>query len=211
MRGVGVDAKTLLEYIDVVMKITRPYTMSARADAVRETRERILEATMSVAAVKPLAALTLGDVASLAEVTVQTVLRQFDSRERLLYAVAEHAASQVNQERVTRVGDVEAAVRTVVAHYERRGDAVLVLLAQDQWDARVQAVTDNGRAFHRRWVTEVFAPQLNAHPEREAVLDLLVVSTDIYTWKLLRRDRRLSQARTHARMLRLVRAVLEGA
>ena len=211
METPGVDLKAHLEYTRVVMKATRSYTMSVRADAVRETRWRILEATLSVAAVKPLAALTLGDVAAQAEVTVQTVLRQFDSREGLLDAAAEHAAAQVEQERVTRAGDVDAAVRTVVAHYERRGDAVLVLLAQDRWDARVQAVTDNGRAFHRRWVAKVFAPQLNAHLEREAVLDLLVVSTDIYTWKLLRRDRRLSQARTHARMLRLVRAVLEGA
>ena len=203
--------KALLEYTAVVMKATRSYTMSARADAVRETRDRILEATLAVAAAKPLAALTLGDVASLAEVTVQTVLRHFDSREQLLDVAANHAAAQVKQERATCVGDVEAAVRTVVAHCERRGDAVLVLLAQDQWDARVQAVTDTGRAFHRRWVAEVFAPQIEAHPQREAVLDLLVVSTDIYTWKLLRRDRRLSQARTSARMLRLVRAVLEGA
>lgn len=193
------------------MKITRPYTMSARAEAVAQNRERILEATLSVAAAKPLAALTLGDVASLAEVTVQTVLRQFDSRERLVDAAVEHAAAQVEQERITRVGDVEAAVRTVVAHYERRGDAVLVLLAQDQWDPRVKAITDKGRTFHRRWVTKVFSPQIDAHPAREAVLDLLVVSTDVYTWKLLRRDRRLSQARTYARMLRLVRGVLEGA
>ena len=203
--------KAALEYTPVLMKVTRSYTMSARAEAVRETRERILEATLSVAAVKPLAALTLGDVALQAKVTVQTVLRQFDSRDQLLDAAAEHAAAQVERERTTRVGDVEAAVRTVMAHYERRGDAVLVLLAQDRWDARVQAVTDNGRAFHRRWVAEAFGPQLNAHPERDAILDLLVVSTDIYTWKLLRRDRRLSEARTHARMLRLVRAVLEGA
>lgn len=211
MNTIDVDIKLALEYTSVVMKATRSYTMSARAEAVRETRERILEATLTVAAVKPLAALTLGDVASRAEVTVQTVLRQFDSRERLLDAAADRAAGQVEQERVTGVGDVEAAVRTVVAHYERRGDAVLVLLAQDHWDARVRAVTDNGRAFHRRWVAEVFAPHLEAHPERAAVLDLLVVSTDIYTWKLLRRDRQLSRARTHARMLRLVRAVLEGA
>ena len=40
------------------------------------------------------------------------------------------------------------------------------------------------------------------------LVDLLVVATDVYTWKLLRRDRRLSVARTRERMEALVRAVL---
>ncbi len=185
--------------------------MSARADAAHATRTRILDATFAAAATRPLAAVTLADVASIAEVTVQTVLRQFESREGLFDAAVEHAGAQVEQERVTPAGDVEAAVSTVIDHYEQRGDAVLVLLAQDRWDARARAVTDNGRALHRRWVAEAFAPQLQAHLERDEVLDLLVVATDVYTWKLLRRDRRLSRARTHTRMVRLVRAVLVGA
>ena len=40
------------------------------------------------------------------------------------------------------------------------------------------------------------------------MVDLLVVATDVYTWKLLRRDRRLSVRRTCERMESLVRAVL---
>ena len=67
----------------------------------------------------------------------------------------------------------------------------------------------HGRAVHRRWVREVFGPLLPpAGPDRDEVLDLLVVATDVYTWKLLRRDRGLSAPRTRARTEALVRAVL---
>ena len=47
-------------------------------------------------------------------------------------------------------------------------------------------------------------------PARFAALtDLLVVATDVYTWKLLRRDRKLSQAQVERRLLRLVAAILD--
>lgn len=205
-----VDMKLELMSTVVVMKTSRKYTMSTRADGVRQTRTRILDAVLTVAAGKPLAALTLADVAAEAGVTAQTVLRQFESREGLLDAATEYGASHVEQERVTAPGDLDGAVATLLAHYELRGEAVLTLLAQERWDDRAREITDNGRAQHRRWVADAFAPQLTGHPDREALLDLLVVATDIYTWKLLRLDRRLPRARTHDRMARLVRAVLEG-
>lgn len=192
------------------MKTPRKYTMSVRADGVRQTRTRILEAALSVASAKPLAALTLADVAGEAGVSAQTVLRQFESREGLLDAAAEYGASQVEEERVTVPGDLDHALATLIAHYELRGEGVLALLAQERWDERAREITGNGRVLHRRWVADAFAPQLAGHPDRESLLDLLVVATDVYTWKLLRLDRRLSRARTHDRMARLVRAVLEG-
>jgi hypothetical protein len=58
-------------------------------------------------------------------------------------------------------------------------------------------------------VATVFAPYLDrAEPDDGPLLDLLVVATDVYTWKLLRRDRGLTRAATEARMLRLVEALL---
>ncbi|MDO9495274.1 MAG: helix-turn-helix domain-containing protein [Nocardioides sp.] len=192
------------------MKSARKYTMSARADQVRQTRTRILEAALTVAAAKPLAALTLADVAGEAGVSAQTVLRQFESREGLLDAATEYGATQVEEERVTVSGDLDHALATLLDHYELRGAGVLTLLAQERWDDRAREITGNGRALHRHWVAEAFGPQLSGAPDRDALLDLLVVATDVYTWKLLRLDRRLSRARTHDRMARLVRAVLEG-
>jgi hypothetical protein len=58
--------------------------------------------------------------------------------------------------------------------------------------------------MHRDWVRSTFAPVVAG---REDLLDLLVVATDVYTWKLLRRDRGHSRAITEQRMKTLVRAV----
>jgi hypothetical protein len=79
-------------------------------------------------------------------------------------------------------------------------------------DRDAGAVTDQGRRMHRDWVEQVFAPALDAQPEpeREAVTDLLVVATDLYTWKLLVRDRGLSRKDAEARVHRLINAILGG-
>jgi hypothetical protein len=54
----------------------------------------------------------------------------------------------------------------------------------------------------------VFAPF--AGP-RDPLIDLLVVATDVYTWKLLRLDRGYSRARTEHLINRMATALLEGA
>ncbi|MCW2758364.1 MAG: regulatory protein TetR, partial [Nocardioidaceae bacterium] len=73
----------------------------------------------------------------------------------------------------------------------------------------VAGITRGGKALHRTWVEEVFAPFLpDDAAAREESLDLLVVACDVTTWKLLRLDRELSRPHTQARMERLVRAVL---
>jgi hypothetical protein len=117
------------------------------------------------------------------------------------------AMVDAEDERRTPPGDVGAAVRIVVEHYERRGRTALLMLAQEGHDDVARKATDRGKAMHRTWVREAFSPAT----DDEAVLDLLVVATDVYTWKLLRLDRRLSRSRTQQRMTTLVRALLGAA
>jgi AcrR family transcriptional regulator len=149
------------------------------------------------------------EVASCARTSVQTVLRHFGSRDRLLDEAVKLASAEVVEERRTPVGDASAAVRTIVAHYERRGDFVLKLLSQES-NPRIAAVVGPGKVLHRTWVGQVFQPQLDARPgaDRDALIDLLVVATDVYAWKLLRRDRGLDRPTTQARMLALVTAIV---
>jgi AcrR family transcriptional regulator len=191
------------------MKTTRRYTMTARAEAVERTRLRILDATITLAESRLVSQISLDDIATEAGVSVQTLLRHFGNRAGLVDAARQHALAVVGEERRTPVGDPDAAVRTVLQHYERRGDTVLTMLAQEQVDAPTREVTDAGRAFHRSWVEEVFGPLLPDDPaEREERVDLLVVATDVYTWKLLRRDRGLSATTTERRVSAIVRALL---
>ena len=181
--------------------------MGARAQAVEETRRRILDAQISLVAERTFAEITLDTIADRAGVSVQTVLRQFGSRDALFASGLELAMTDVEDERRTPSGDADAAVRVVVDHYERRGRTALLMLAQEGYDEIARKVTDRGKAMHRTWVRDAFAPATHD----EAALDLLVVATDVYTWKLLRIDRGHSRAVTEQRMHDLVDAVLASA
>jgi AcrR family transcriptional regulator len=181
--------------------------MGARAEAVAATRRSIVHAVVGLASQHPFAEISLDDVAGRAGVSVQTVLRQFGSRDGLMDEAMDVAMTEVEESRRTPPGDVTAAVRTVMDHYEDRGRASLLLLGQETYDDLARRVTTRGKALHRDWVRAAFAPAT----DDEAVLDLLVVATDVYTWKLLRLDRRLSRAATERRMHHLVTAVLAGA
>jgi len=182
----------------------RAYTQTARAESSAATRQRIVEA--AVAAFGRLPEVTLADVAARAGVSVQTVLRHFGNRDTL---VAE-AMSTLADARAVPAGDPARAIRALYDQYERRGDANVRLLGKEDADPHVKHLMDRGRAMHRDWVERVFAPDLEAHPPaaRGALLDLLVVATDVYTWKLLRRDRGLSRRRAEARARQLVERIL---
>ena len=187
------------------MKTKRTYTMGARAQAVAETRLRIQEALLTLAATRAFPEISLDDIAREAGVSVQTILRQFGSRAGLIEEQIEFAINRVTEERAAPVGDVDVAMRVLLDHYENRGRTALLLLAQEQSDPQVKRVTERGRQMHRAWVESVFAPYADRD---DAVIDLLVVATDVYTWKLLRQDRALSRSRTEQQMKSLVSAVL---
>jgi AcrR family transcriptional regulator len=150
----------------------------------------------------------LAEVAERAGVSVQTLLRHFGTKEGLLEAGQRLAEQEVIQERRAPVGNAAAAVRVITAHYERAGDWSLAMLALERRDERARQVTDRGRRLHRDWVKTVFAPQLaHARGDADALTDLLVVATDVYTWKLLRRDRKLTRPRVEERLLGLITAI----
>jgi AcrR family transcriptional regulator len=187
------------------MNTSRTYTMGARALAVEQTRQRILDALFELGTQRLYSELSLDDIAAAAEVSVQTVLRQFGSRAGLMEAGIAHAIAKVAHEREAPVGDPEGAVRVIVDHYEKRGRNALMMLAQESSDPAVGELTARGRRMHHLWVETVFAPYLAGDDD---LARLLVVATDVYTWKLLRLDRGLSRARTEAHLLRMVRALL---
>lgn len=193
----------------IVMKTTRTYTMRARAEQAEQTRLRIIRATVALGGERPLAACTLPAIAKRAEVSVQTVLRIFGSRDSLLREVAERTSAEVVAERTADPDDVPGSIAAVVDHYERRGDTVLLLLGQEAWEPYAAQVTAVGKRLHRDWVATVFARSLDPLPEarRAAATDLLVAATDVFVWKLWRRDLRRSRDETLERMLELAASV----
>jgi len=185
--------------------------MGRRAELAAQTRRRLLQASVDLHSERLMADISLDDVAARAGVSVQTLLRHFGSRAALVEESIAFARAAVVEERRATPGDVPGALRVLVDHYEARGDTVLLMLAQESAEPFVRRLTDQGRAVHRSWVHEVFALQLQdagSADDAEVLADLLVVATDVFTWRLLRRDRRLSRPLTESRMLRLVEAVI---
>lgn len=206
---ITIDTEYILACTVVDMKSKRTYTMTARAEAVAATRQAILDALLDLSVDTLVSEIGLEDVASRAGVSVQTVLRHFGNRAGLMEAGIEHGRRTIAEEREAPRGDVEHALRVLSDHYERRGRSVLMMLAQEHTDTHLATITAGGRRMHRQWLTEVFDPFLpRGRTAREESLDLLVVATDVYAWKLLRLDRGLGATATRRRMQRLVGAVL---
>ena len=180
----------------------RAYSMELRAAAAEATRERILAAAGDAFLEHWYDDVTIASVAKRAGVSGQTVINHFGSKEQLAAAAHARVSEQIVSRRYTPdPGDIPALVRAVADDYERTGDGVIRLLALEEKVPSLHPLLDRGRAGHREWVGAMFgAPELV--PE-------LVVATDVYTWKLLRRDQGLSRDETLAAMLRIVQALLE--
>ena len=188
----------------------RPYAMRARAESTNRTRDRILTAVDTLSQERLSMQISLADVAQRAGISVQTVLRHFGTKDRLFEAAWARTADIVRAERATPVGDLATAVRTIVASYERIGDWSVRLQAQKSTDELARRAVAVGRGFHRQWVADVFATHLTQRADSAELLDLLVVATDVLTWKNLRRDMGLDPDATITRMRRLVQALLDS-
>jgi len=192
------------------MKVTRQYTMTARADSADETRRRILAAAVDQVWRRRVSEVRLQDVAVGADVTTQTVLRLFDTRSRLLDSALEAMRDRILEQRGSASpGDIAGTVTALFDHYEEMGDFVIRNLAEEDVHPELADWLMRGRRAHRKSMERQFAPQLAGRPDRDVLVDCLVVACDVYTWKLLRRDAGKSRADAEACVGRLVGAIIE--
>jgi AcrR family transcriptional regulator len=184
----------------------RLYRQVARAHAAQDTERRVLEAATQLFAERYYDDVHLEDVARLAGVTTKTVQRRFGGKEGLARAFLE-AAGRHNAALRDRVpaGDPARALDFILGMYEPVGDSLMRTLSLDGRVPVVTAMAEAGRLLHRSWVERVFGPLL-ARDEmlRRSQLAQLLLATDVYAWKLLRRDQGLSPAETRAVLFRLV-------
>lgn len=181
--------------------------MTARAEAAAETGERILDAAEAMFREDPVGEATLEELAARAGVSVQTVIRRFGGRDGTFAAALERATARIEAQRGTALpGDREGAVAVLLDHYEAHGDLALRMLAGEARSPRLAAMVAGGRALHVGWCERVFAGALAGlrGAARERRLAQLVAVCDVYTWKLLRRDRGLSRAQTQLALCELL-------
>jgi AcrR family transcriptional regulator len=182
----------------------RPYRQTARAATAAATRERILDVAVDHFLRRFYDDVTLAAVAEEVGVSQQTVINHFASKEGLLQS----ALGRVDPAGF-RKADAADPVVNVVEDYERTGDAVIRMLALEERIPALAPFLASGRASHRAWVARAFATQLPGveDPAHAQALSLHVVATDVYAWKLLRRDMGHSRARTVDAMRTLVAAL----
>lgn len=154
---------------------------------------------------------TLDAIADDAGVTVQTVIRRFGSKEDLFSLLIEREGVRILADRTPASsdrGDIAAAVRALVSHYERDGAMVLNLLRQEDRFPLIAETLETARRVHEVWVEEQLQLLLDGSSgdERRLRLDALLAATDIYVWKVLRVDRGRSVEEVEEAML----ALLEG-
>jgi AcrR family transcriptional regulator len=191
----------------------RPYRMQARAEATEATRLKILDAVDVAFEELLFDEITLAAVAERAGVSVQTVLRHFESKDALFLASLLHSGSKMAGDReVLPTGNLNEIVGVLVDHYERFGNRVLRMLAQEEREPALKQLADLGRAYHLEWCRQAFHPGLSElrGAKRDRRLAQFVTCTDIYVWKLLRRDRGLSLSQTKTAMRELLEPLTEA-
>lgn len=181
--------------------------MERRAVSAAANGERILASARRLFGELRYDQVSLGDVASQAGVTERTVVRRFGSKEQLFGAVGAERASSIRHARdQVPPGDIPEAVRILVGTYEDWGDEVLHLLSQERGLPGATNRVEAGRRYHAEWVERAFSPLLRKLPAalRRRRIGELVAVTDIYSWKVLRRDVGLSRADVEASLRELI-------
>ncbi|GAB3029321.1 TetR/AcrR family transcriptional regulator [Mycobacterium bourgelatii] len=189
-----------------------PTVRMTRAELAAATKERIVTGAQQLLQEQPYEDVTLVGIAAAARVSHQTVLNHFESKDGVILAVLD-ALRQQTAAVLSRPqpGDVKSVVRALVGTYEMVGDIVVGWLSSSQHSAESEQAMTDGRGRHQQWLEKMFADALpTGIATRRRMVTGLEAATDIYVWKLLRRDLRRSRAATEDVMGDLVFGVLNG-
>ena len=189
---------------------SRTYTQTQRAESTLATRERLLGAATAAFSAAVYEDVTLAAIAKEAAVSHQTLLNHFESKEGLFAAVVEGIKeSIVDRRAAVEPGSVARVIGYLMEQYEEIGDVnARYSMTADRFPLIAEAMRF-GRENHREWLAHQLAHRLPRRGrDRERLLSALHAATDVYTWKLLRRDIGLSRAETASTMTMLVEGVL---
>lgn len=189
----------------------RPYKQVAREQSQQRTREALLDAADEELARGGWSKASLEALAAKAGVSKPTVLRHFGSKEGLVEAAVRRMSEIVRKERAhAPIGDVQGAVRNLLDHYERWGNMVMRVLAEEHRISLVRKATDRGRQVHYDWVDNTFGPQLEGLDEetRRRRRAALIAICDVHTWWLLSHDLELGRSAISAVLIDLIERLL---
>lgn len=195
------------------LKKTRAYDNRARLAKAEERKRRIMLCTAELYREKAIGDITLEDVATRAETTVQTILRAFGSRSALVLASIYEISLEGGTDKPMRHAtsdDVPGTVRAMFDLYEMVGDVVIRRLADAPQVPDLREGNERGRHDHLEWVRDIFAPDLArlAEPDRTELFNALVAATDLYIWQILMRDQKLDRPLAEAVVVRMIEGLI---
>ena len=190
----------------------RVYQQAVRAEQTAANTQSIVDAAITlVYSAGRLEEITLEEVARKSGLTVRTILRRFGSRDGVLEAAFAQLARQIVRDRpVTPPGDIDAALAALLHQYERDGDLNIKALDQESELPLLHQMMERGRAGHRAWLRRIFGPYLTHldSAARKQRTNELYAATDVYVWKLLRRDLKVGKQQTADAFRHLVLGVI---
>jgi AcrR family transcriptional regulator len=153
--------------------------------------------------------ITLDMIAEEANVTKRTILRKFGSKEGLMNESLSYDPAEISAERdQAKAGDIDDILNTLLSNYEHIGDAAIRTINLESELEIARRIGTKGRMQHYNWCKRVFAPFLpdSESPYFEIQLTSFIAVTEIYLWKLMRKDLKMSRKKTFS----VFKNMLEG-
>jgi AcrR family transcriptional regulator len=162
--------------------------MRARAAAVDERRERVLQAAHAMLVESSWDDVTLEGIARRAGVALKTAVRQFRSKEELLGAAIRWHAPREAAMRSVIPGDVEGAARVLAERYDEMSPVIERYRPLEDRISAVAEIFAFARDGHLQWLEQTFAPWLPARRSvvRRQRLAALFGATELYVWHVWR-------------------------
>ena len=190
----------------------RPYKQVARAEAQQRTRAALEDAALEELTRGSWARVSLTELAAQANVTKQTLLRHFGSKDGLLMQAIAHSASGAYKQRWSAPrDDIEDVVEDVLDHHEALGERSLRIGSWlESGPPTLAAVSRMARQLHYDWIEYAFGRQLERLGGQARVRSraTLIALCDVHTWWLLSHDLGLERAEVCAILTNAIEPLL---
>jgi len=187
------------------------YDNSKRLIDAENTKIEIIKAFGTLWSNYSIKDITLEKVAKEAGVTTKTILRKFESKEGLTNESLSYLAAEIETERTTtKVGDIDDILKALLSNYEKMGEAAIRTINLESELEIARQIGAKGRALHRDWCIRMFASYLPNEKsiDYEIQLTSFIAATEIYLWKLMRKDLKLSKEKTFSIFKNLVEGLI---
>jgi len=205
----GIDMNRIDVYHCDMKSEKAVYDNTNRQLEAEKSRQEIIRAVTRLWKEQPTRDITLQLVAREAGVTTRTILRKFGSREGLLSETMSQEAARISAERGKATpGDVKGILKALLDSYEYMGELALRNIRLEGELEMARRIGESGRKVHREWCIRMFAQFLpdSASGEYEVRLASFIAATEIYLWKLLRKDMKMSKGQ----VFEVFRHMVEG-